>query len=105
MALNPFVFHLHRYRRNVLLLALVSVWVHECVPGHDVHTLLEVFPAFEAHPQAAYTITALFFPVALGRAQMHKRGSQESENGEKAEEKKSARRRSTSPQHRSPLLG
>ena len=44
-----------------------------CVPGHDVHTLLEVFPVFEAHPQAAYTITNALFPAELGSAQMHEK--------------------------------
>lgn len=76
MALKPFVFHLHRYRRNVLLLALASALLCLCgcvrTVAQSVHTLLEVFPVFEAHPQAAYTITARFFPpLELGSAQMH----------------------------------
>lgn len=89
MPLNAFVFHSHRYHRNVLLLALrvcCCVCVGVCVPGHDVHTLLDAFPVFEAHPQAAYTITELFSPPSLAALRCRKKKDR-LPNGEKVEEK------------------
>lgn len=78
MALKPFVFHLHRYCWNVLLLAFASVLLSlcgcVCVQGRDVHTLLEDFPVFVVHPQTACTITNSFFStVELGSSQILKK--------------------------------
>lgn len=74
MALNSFVFHLHRYRRNVLLLALASVLLCLCgcvrTRAWCAYIIGSVPCVWSASTGSLHHHNALF-PAELGSAQMH----------------------------------
>lgn len=109
MALKPFVFHLHRYCWNVLLLALASALLSlcgcVCVQGRDVHTLLEEFPVFEVHPQTACIITNSFFSLLLSLAAVRYSKNGQTSRRKVEGGKKSDWIRSSSHRCCSPMVG
>lgn len=76
MALNPFVFPLHRYRRNVLLLALASVLLClcgcVCTRAWCAYIIGRVPCVWSASTGSLHHHNALF-PAELGRTQMLKK--------------------------------
>lgn len=109
MALKPFVFHLHRYCWNVLLLALASALLSlcgcVCVQGRDVHTLEEEFPVFEVHPQTACTITNSFFFYCWAWQQSDTQKKRTDIQKESGGREKNLWIRSTSHRCCSPMMG
>lgn len=96
IALKPFVFLLHRYHRNVLLLALASVLLCVCVYRGmmRIHYWKCSLRLKRIHKQP--TPSHALFPAELGIAQMHKDGRQKFDK--KEWRKKSDWIRSTSDQ-------
>lgn len=99
MALKPFVFVLHRYRRNVLLLAPASACSRACVRGCACVPMRAYWGmmctcywkcshAFEAHPRAAYAVVQLPSTPLFCLASEHISDAQKTEESARRPEKK-----------------
>lgn len=91
MALNPFVFHLHRYRRNVLLLALASVLPCLCgcvrTRAWCAYIIGSVPCVWSASTGSLHHHNALF-PAELGSTQMHRKKREKKGRQKSKKEKK-----------------